>query len=69
MEAGLVLNTRFLDDHIGVELEFMSYLYRHSMKELKEKFVNEHLIKWVPDFCNDVVKHSQTSFTKTCIVY
>lgn len=63
-EAGLVLNKDFLDDHIGIELEFMSYLTKNNMNELKERFVNEHLIKWVPDFCDDCLKHAQTSFYK-----
>lgn len=69
-EAGLVLNTgNFLDDHIGIELEFMSYLYKNNINELKEKFIREHLIKWVPLFCNDIIKHAQTSFYKDLALF
>ncbi|MFP4977664.1 molecular chaperone [Paenibacillus sp. CN-4] len=51
------------DDHIAIELEFMavlhermlynSYTVRSAMEllEIQEKFLQEHLLRWVPEFC------------------
>jgi anaerobic sulfite reductase subunit A len=66
------------EDHIFFELEFMCELNRmllnsekknmrnESIQILKTQktFIKEHLLNWVPDFCEDVEKISETSFYK-----
>lgn len=61
------------EDHLGLELEFMSYLCRKSMTAIdsgnmpgalsclnkERKFLLEHLLNWVPKFADDVVKFSK----------
>jgi len=65
-----------LPDHISVELEFMQTLTRWeaeawelddtdlAMKciELESRFVQEHLIYWIPPFCAKVVKEAELPF-------
>ncbi|MEK6645679.1 MAG: molecular chaperone TorD family protein [Candidatus Firestonebacteria bacterium] len=69
-DAGLVLNTQnYLDDHIGIELEFMSYLWKYNLSEAKNTFVQEHLAQWVPDFCNDVIKNAKTAFYRDIALF
>jgi TorA maturation chaperone TorD len=65
-----------LPDHISVELEFMQQLtlreeqaWRdedenaglHCLKTEK-KFIEEHLVPWVPAFCDKVIKEAELSF-------
>lgn len=53
------------DDHIGFELDFMFQLSTNTDKNaLKDsrKFLEEHLMKWIPDFSRDVQKHALTEF-------
>jgi len=59
------------DDHISLELEFMSYLCRagSAEEELSEKyragqevFLREHLLTWAPDFCSDVIQNAECRF-------
>lgn len=64
------------EDHIGLELEFMAYLCKKTcdslissdpssakrLLETQKAFLREHLMNWVPDFCADIEKHSQTNF-------
>jgi len=77
-EAGLKLSGKFkeLADHISAELEFMYYLCymeneslkkrdkKHTTKyrEMQRKFLKEHIIKWIPYFCDDVMKESRLEF-------
>ncbi len=65
-----------LPDHISVELEFMQRAVRREEQARKEddddgvlyclrmqkKFIDEHLIKWVPVFCNKVIAEAELSF-------
>ncbi len=52
-------------EHISVELEFLKYLYmigeREALEEA-ESFLENHLIQWVPQFCDCVIKNSRISF-------
>jgi len=65
-----------LPDHISVELEFMRKLSeweaaRWSDKDSKnakycgtvqKKFIEEHLLKWVPKFCDEVIDKADLPF-------
>lgn len=67
------------DDHIGFELEFMYYLCfrviesinnKDSIPEItkfvetQELFIRDHLIKWVPEFCKDIIMNTNLEFFK-----
>ena len=65
-----------LPDHISVELEFMQQLTLREKEAWKEedeetaldclkvekKFIEEHLGRWVPVFCDKVIKEAELSF-------
>lgn len=64
------------DDNISAELEFMEYLCdkaasslknqdaHEAMKhtELQQKFLEEHLNKWIPAFSDDIIKNTKQDF-------
>jgi len=66
------------DDHIGLELEFLSRLSlraaesleQHRTEEatrdmmLRQRFLEEHLLAWISPFVDDVQKYAETSFWK-----
>ncbi|CAB1062658.1 hypothetical protein D1BOALGB6SA_7438 [Olavius sp. associated proteobacterium Delta 1] len=65
-----------LPDHISVELEYMQRVIQREAQAWKadddktallclknEKiFVGEHLIRWIPDFCEKVIEATETPF-------
>lgn len=65
-----------LPDHIGAELEFMQKLAEteaclrsggHGERadwclEVQKRFIDEHLSKWVPDFCDAVIERAELPF-------
>ncbi len=65
-----------LPDHISVELEFMRELllkegeaWRKEDKQeaiyflkIEKKFMEEHLSRWIPEFCDKVISEAQLSF-------
>lgn len=65
-----------IEDHVGMELEFMSLLcqkFIDAWKEKKEKealkflclqkkLLSDHLIKWVPQLCEDILKKTRMDF-------
>lgn len=77
-EAGLHLSPDFTDlpDHVAVELEFMYFLcakeaeawqaedretaLRHQSAQYA--FLGEHLVQWIPSFCQAVVQAAQVEF-------
>ena len=77
-EAGLSIREDFkeLPDHIGVELEFMSYLAFKELESVQEScesraiaygkkqkdFLNRFLCRWVPAFCNRLRENSDNDF-------
>lgn len=64
------------DDHISAELEFMEYLCDKAASSLKnqdtheavkhiecqQKFLEEHLNKWVPAFAEDIITNAKQDF-------
>ena len=64
--AGLFLdiNTTMLPDHLSAELVFMSYLAENSLVEHQKRFLESHLVKWVPRYCDAVSIHANTIFYK-----
>jgi len=60
------------DDHIGLELDFMRQLCERAKQadeaglaailEDQRAFLDEHLLKWAPDWAGDVVKSAETDF-------
>jgi TorA maturation chaperone TorD len=73
-EAGFAISTPdVLPDHIGAELNFLAVLLqkapsgveeRNQNISLVEKFLTEHLLKWVPKFTEDMEEAAETSFYK-----
>ncbi len=63
-------------DHIGLELEFMSWLNGKAQKAMEAndeaalernlaeqaQFLQNHLQNWAPNFCQDVIKYSELPF-------
>lgn len=80
LEAGLVMKNLYSspEDHIASEFEFMYYLCKKSCELLKEsrkeeaakflkmqdEFLEEHLARWVPTFCEDIIKSTNHDFFK-----
>lgn len=68
-----------IPDHIGIEFEFMQKLVGKEAElwdrkkddsqllktvQLEKKFIDRHLEKWIPDFCQKVVKKAKLDFYK-----
>ncbi|GMQ79591.1 MAG: molecular chaperone TorD family protein [Thermodesulfobacteriota bacterium] len=65
-----------MPDHISVEFEFMAALARREVQAwfegdeasarscvaVQKKFLEEHLIQWIPDFCEKVIRHAELPF-------
>lgn len=78
--AGLTLDDDFtgMPDHISAELEFMRKLCEFEAaawdnaeretavfcQNVQKRFVEEHLIQWVPNFCDKVVDMARMTFFK-----
>jgi thiosulfate reductase/polysulfide reductase chain A len=52
-----------LDEHISVELEICASLLEQNKKDAYKEFLSS-LLKWAPDFCDQLILSSQTSFYK-----
>ncbi|MBI2937571.1 MAG: molecular chaperone TorD family protein [Thaumarchaeota archaeon] len=66
------------DDHVCAELEFMQHLCVKTASSLKKrkphtaikhlesqrKFLDEHLINWVPEFSDDILRNTKQDFYK-----
>ncbi|SDD90930.1 TorD/DmsD family molecular chaperone [Sporomusa acidovorans] len=62
------------DDHIGLELFFMAKLIEQTILKLtnhqsvvqevtgQKTFLTEHIMQWVPAFCNDLQKNASGKF-------
>lgn len=64
--AGLIVDeeSNLIPDHLGVELLFMSYLAENDLAGQQRKFMDEHLLLWVAEYCAEVEKHAATTFYK-----
>ena len=72
--AGLTINSAdIMPDHIGTELNFLSVLFQRIHREggrtndyikIAEKFLNEHLMKWIPQFTGDMEEAADVLFYK-----
>jgi TorA maturation chaperone TorD len=76
--AGLDYDPEYtgLPDHISVELEFMEALARHEEQawsedddeeafrclDMERRFLDEHLSRWVPAFCDKVMAAAELPF-------
>lgn len=72
--TGLTINTSdIMHDHIGAELNFLSILFlrintevggKNDYIKIAEKFLNEHLMKWVPQFTCNMEEAADSLFYK-----
>jgi len=62
--AGLIIDESYavVPDHLSLELLFMSYLIENEKSDLEKKFLEQHLMNWVPDYCDEVTKQAKTLF-------
>ncbi len=76
--AGLEYKSKYtgLPDHISVELEFMLEAAKREAQaweendndgvlyclKMEKKFIEEHLIKWLPVFCDKVISEAEMAF-------
>jgi TorA maturation chaperone TorD len=76
--AGLEYKQEYtgMPDHVSVELEFMKEAAGREAQALEEKdwegalycqkmekkFICEHLVKWIPPFCDKVISQAEISF-------
>jgi len=65
-----------MPDHISVELEFMQQVILREEKaweetdtetasacrQLEKKFIEEHLVRWIPTFCDEVIGEAELPF-------
>ena len=64
------------EDHLFIQMEFMAFMCKEALNAINENdeetantlikdqqaFIKEHLLNWVPKFCNDVRKFALTDF-------
>lgn len=65
-QAGLAIGEDFVTvpDHISLEFLFMSYLVNTKNLDLQNRFIGEHLMSWVPPYCEALKKEAGTLFYK-----
>jgi TorA maturation chaperone TorD len=82
---GIVMDSEFknLPDHITAELEFMHYLIHKETKALQmsditgtlaflkiqEHFLNRHLKRWIPPFCDNMKRGADCRFYTLLAAY
>lgn len=62
--AGLTFDEEYetVPDHISLEFLFMSYAIDIDNREMQRKFLEEHIVNWVPYYCEQVIKEAKTLF-------
>lgn len=76
-KAGIVKAQGYAEpeDHIAFELKFMHYLCEEELSaisseklveclNMQKEFLNEHLLRWVPDFCDALYECELSDFYK-----
>jgi TorA maturation chaperone TorD len=63
-QAGLTLaeELQLPPDHLSLELLFVSYLIDSDKPDLLERFLEEHIMNWVPYYCDELAKQASTVF-------
>lgn len=70
------VNHKEPEDHLAIELEFMSFLCEKTVKALQaddreqgiaclskqEEFLRQHLLVWCPRFCDDMITAAESDF-------
>ena len=74
-EVGLKIgNLNIMTDHIGAELNFLAVLHekmdgdpekRPYYIDIAKRFMDEHLIRWIPQFTQDMEGAADSLFYKT----
>ena len=68
-EAGLAINvTDVMPDHVGAELNFLAILLKKILSQtekdfyfgITERFLDEHLLRWLPSFTKDLEGSAET---------
>ena len=78
LDAGMAVKDLYStpDDHIGIELEFISYLTKKIIElyedgqrsessrlfEIRNNFINKHMASWVPLFVEKILESTQEDF-------
>ena len=71
------------DDHIGTEMEFMYVLNHKAIDAFRNNdkvalsevvstqihFSKEHMVNWIPNFCDDILQSSKNSFWKNVAIF
>jgi len=71
-----VKEVRLPEDHVGIEFEFMAALCQKEIdaleacdaiaagvaREAQKAFVRDHLVKWVPQLCDDILVRVKSGF-------
>ncbi len=57
-------NVSLIPDHISAELLFMSYLIERKLLKEQRYFIETHLLRWIPDYCDLLHKEATTKFYK-----
>jgi TorA maturation chaperone TorD len=81
-EAGYAVkeDKKIFEDHLSVECEFLAALCKAAVKatkkktadklveilKLQESFLREHMLTWVPKYCEDIVRVSKHPFYSAC---
>ena len=50
------------DDHLGLELEFIAYLFENGKTDAVRDFVEKYVTSWIFQWNNDVQKHARTGY-------
>jgi TorA maturation chaperone TorD len=64
--AGLMIDEEIhvIPDHVSAELLFMSYLIDQGLTDRQKSFIEDHLLTWMPAYCDELQEHARTTFYK-----